>query len=78
VTLNNLCSHLLRLLKNTEKLEGLANAYRQQETGKKSTSEIKLIQLNKITRHYDLESGIGECGIYSGMPLQISYSTSAA
>ncbi|HIK06386.1 MAG TPA: zinc-dependent metalloprotease [Trichormus sp. M33_DOE_039] len=56
--------------KDTEKLEGLFTLYRHKEKNK-IYLEIKPEQLNKnYLATTTLESGIGEKGIYSGMPLQ--------
>lgn len=58
------------VVKNTEKLQGLFTLYRNQEMGK-IYLEIQPEQLNKnYLNTVTLESGIGERGIYSGMPLQ--------
>lgn len=59
-----------QVIKDTEKLDGLYTLYRHKETGK-IYLEIKPVQLNKnYLGTVTLESGIGERGIYSGMPLQ--------
>lgn len=59
-----------QVIKDTEKLDGLYTLYRHKETGK-IYLEIKPTQLNKnYLGTVTLESGIGERGIYSGMPLQ--------
>jgi hypothetical protein len=59
-----------QVIKNTEKLQGLYTLYRHKETGK-IYLEIKPQQLNKnYLGTVTMESGIGERGIYSGMPLQ--------
>jgi hypothetical protein len=59
-----------QVIKDTEKLDGLYTLYRNKETGK-IYLEIKPIQLNKnYLGTVTMESGIGERGIYSGMPLQ--------
>ncbi len=59
-----------QVVKDTEKLNGLYTLYRQRETGKVYL-EIKPTQLNKnYLGTVTMESGIGERGIYSGMPLQ--------
>lgn len=59
-----------QVIKNTEKLQGLYTLYRHKETGK-IYLEIKPNQLNKnYLGTITMESGIGERGIYSGMPLQ--------
>jgi hypothetical protein len=58
------------VVKDTEKQQGLFTLYRNKEKNK-IYLEIKPEQLNKnylVTA--TLESGIGEAGIYSGMPLQ--------
>lgn len=58
------------VIKDTIKLEGLFTLYRNQETGK-IYLEIKPNQLNRnYLNTVTMESGIGERGIYSGMPLQ--------
>ncbi|MBW4561688.1 MAG: zinc-dependent metalloprotease [Mojavia pulchra JT2-VF2] len=58
------------VVKDTEKLQGLFTLYRQKEKNK-IYLEIKPEQLNKnFLATSTLESGIGERGIYSGMPLQ--------
>ncbi|MBD2362586.1 zinc-dependent metalloprotease [Anabaena minutissima FACHB-250] len=58
------------ITKDTEKLDGLFTLYRHQEKNK-IYLEIKPEQLNKnYLATTTLESGIGEKGIYSGMPLQ--------
>ncbi|WP_414545078.1 zinc-dependent metalloprotease [Nostoc sp. CCY0012] len=58
------------VVKDTEKLSGLFNLYRHKENNK-IYLEIKPEQLNKnYLATATLESGIGERGIYSGMPLQ--------
>ncbi|WP_242040536.1 zinc-dependent metalloprotease [Coleofasciculus sp. FACHB-1120] len=57
------------LVKNTEKVEGLFTLYRNKKTGK-IYLEIKPEQLNKnFLGTVTMESGIGERGIYSGVPL---------
>jgi hypothetical protein len=59
-----------RVVKDTDKMEGLFALYRHKETGK-IYLEIKPNQLNKnYLSTMTMESGIGERGIYSGMPLQ--------
>ena len=59
-----------KLVKDTEKLEGLFNLYRNQETGK-IYLEVKPQQLKKnYLASVTMESGIGERGLYSGIPLQ--------
>lgn len=59
-----------QVVKDTEKSDGLYTLYRHKETGK-IYLEIKPQQLNKnYLGTVTLESGIGERGIYSGMPLQ--------
>lgn len=58
------------VIKNTEKLPGLFTLYRNKKTDK-IYLEIKPEQLNKnYLGTITMESGIGERGIYSGMPLQ--------
>lgn len=58
------------VVKDTEKLSGLFNLYRHKDKNK-IYLEIKPEQLNKnYLATATLESGIGERGIYSGMPLQ--------
>ncbi|AFY31072.1 zinc-dependent metalloprotease [Calothrix sp. PCC 7507] len=58
------------VVKDTEKSEGLFTLYRQKEKNK-IYLEIQPDQLNKnYLATSTLESGIGEQGIYSGMPLQ--------
>ena len=58
------------VIKNTKKSEGLFTLYRHAETGK-IYLEIKPEQLNKnYLGTVMIESGIGERGLYSGMPLQ--------
>ncbi|AFZ18072.1 zinc-dependent metalloprotease [Allocoleopsis franciscana] len=59
-----------KLVADTEKLEGLFNLYRNQETAK-IYLEVKPQQLNKnYLATVTMESGIGERGLYSGVPLQ--------
>ncbi|MBV8886507.1 MAG: zinc-dependent metalloprotease [Chroococcidiopsidaceae cyanobacterium CP_BM_RX_35] len=59
-----------QLIKNTEKMEGLFTLYRNQATGK-IFLEIQPNQLNKnYLSTVTMESGIGERGVYSGIPLQ--------
>lgn len=59
-----------KVVKDTQKLEGLFTLYRHKETGK-IYLEVKPEQLNKnYLSTVTMESGIGERGIYSGMPLQ--------
>ena len=59
-----------QVIKNTEKLEGLFTLYRNKKTDK-IYLEVKPEQLNKnYLGTVTIESGIGEGGIYSGMPLQ--------
>ncbi len=59
-----------KVVKDTEKLEGLFTLYRNKEQNK-IYLEIKPTQLSKnYLATATLESGIGEAGIYSGMPLQ--------
>jgi len=58
------------VVKNTEKLEGLFTLYRNKDKGK-IYLEVQPQQLNKnYLGTVTMESGIGERGIYSGMPLQ--------
>ncbi|MBD2292074.1 zinc-dependent metalloprotease [Anabaena sphaerica FACHB-251] len=58
------------VVKDSQKLEGLFTLYRQKETNK-IYLEIKPEQLQKnFLATATLESGIGERGIYSGLPLQ--------
>ncbi|MBD2500290.1 zinc-dependent metalloprotease [Anabaena azotica FACHB-119] len=58
------------VVKDTEKLPGLFTLYRNKEKNK-IYLEIKPEQLNKnYLATATLESGIGEQGIYSGLPLQ--------
>ncbi len=58
------------VVKNTQKLEGLFTIYRHKQKNK-IYLELKPQQLNKnYLATATLESGIGEAGIYSGMPLQ--------
>lgn len=58
------------VIKDTQKLDGLFTLYRNKEKNKVFL-EIKPEQLNKnFLTTATLESGIGEGGIYSGMPLQ--------
>jgi hypothetical protein len=58
------------VVKETEKIGGLFTLYRQKEKNK-IYLEIQPEQLNKnYLATSTLESGIGEQGIYSGMPLQ--------
>jgi hypothetical protein len=57
-------------IKGTDKLEGLFTIYRGEEDSK-IYLELKPEQLNKnYLCTVTLESGIGESGIYSGLPLQ--------
>jgi len=59
-----------QVIKDTEKKEGLFTLYRNQKKNK-IYLEIKPEQLNNnYLATATLESGIGERGIYSGMPLQ--------
>ncbi len=59
-----------QVVKDTEKLEGLFTLYSNKETGK-IYLEIQPTQLNKnYLSTITMESGIGERGIYSGIPLQ--------
>ena len=58
------------VIKNTSSVNGLFTLYRNKETGK-IYLELKPEQLNKnYLSTMTMESGIGERGIYSGMPLQ--------
>ncbi|BAT54382.1 hypothetical protein NOS3756_33510 [Nostoc sp. NIES-3756] len=58
------------VVKDTEKLEGVFTLYRNKEKNK-IYLEVKPEQLNKnFLATATLESGIGEQGIYSGLPLQ--------
>ena len=58
------------MVKNTSIVKGLFPLYRNKETGK-IFLELKPEQLNKnYLSTMTMESGIGERGIYSGMPLQ--------
>ena len=58
------------MVKNTSVVKGLFPLYRNKETGK-IFLELKPEQLNKnYLSTMTMESGIGERGIYSGMPLQ--------
>ncbi|KAF3885129.1 MULTISPECIES: zinc-dependent metalloprotease [Nostocales] len=60
----------LEIVKNAEKIEGLFTLYRHQDSDK-TYLEIKAEQLDKnFLGIVTLESGIGESGIYSGLPLQ--------
>lgn len=59
-----------QVVKDTDKLQGLFTLYRHKETGK-IYLELKPEQLNKnYLSTVTMESGIGERGIYSGVPLQ--------
>ena len=59
-----------KVVKDTEKLVGLFNLYRNNQTGK-IYMEVKPQQLNKnYLATVTMESGIGERGLYSGVPLQ--------
>ncbi len=59
-----------QVVKGTQRLDGLFTLYRNQEKNK-IYLEIKPEQLNKnYLATTTLESGIGQAGIYSGMPLQ--------
>lgn len=59
-----------KVVKDTETLPGLFTLYRDKEKNK-IYLEIKPEQLNKnYLATATLESGIGEAGLYSGMPLQ--------
>lgn len=58
------------VVKNAEKLEGLFTLYRHKDTGK-IYLEIQPQQLNKnFLATVTMESGLGERGIYSGLPLE--------
>ncbi len=58
------------IIKDTQKSAGLFTLYRQKETGK-IYLEIKPEQLNKnYFASITMESGIGERGIYSGLPIK--------
>jgi Met-zincin/Domain of unknown function (DUF5117)/Domain of unknown function (DUF5118) len=58
------------VIKNSSVVKGLFNFYRQKDTGK-IYLEIQPQQLNKnFLSTMTMEAGIGERGIYSGMPLQ--------
>ena len=58
------------IIKNSSAVKGLFTFYRQKDTGK-IYLEIQPQQLNKnFLSTMTMESGIGERGIYSGMPLQ--------
>ncbi|MEB3178819.1 MAG: zinc-dependent metalloprotease [Nostocaceae cyanobacterium] len=58
------------VIKNTQKQEGMFTLYRDKEKGKVYL-EVKPEQINRnFLATMTLESGIGERGIYSGMPLQ--------
>ncbi|KYC36424.1 peptidase M43 [Scytonema hofmannii PCC 7110] len=58
------------IIKNAEKIEGLFTLYRHLESNR-TYLEIKAEQLDKnFLGIVTLESGIGESGIYSGLPLQ--------
>uniref|UniRef100_A0A0C1RJD1 DUF5118 domain-containing protein n=1 Tax=Tolypothrix bouteillei VB521301 TaxID=1479485 RepID=A0A0C1RJD1_9CYAN len=62
-----------KVIKDTEKLEGLFTLYRNKEQNK-IYLEIKPTQLNKnYLATATLESGIGEAGIYSGRGRKRSY-----
>ncbi|MGB3654215.1 MAG: zinc-dependent metalloprotease [Rivularia sp. (in: cyanobacteria)] len=59
-----------QVIKNTQVSKGLFTLYRDKEKNK-IYLEVKPTQLNKnYLATATLESGIGEAGIYSGMPLQ--------
>ncbi|MEM9922432.1 MAG: zinc-dependent metalloprotease [Cyanobacteria bacterium P01_D01_bin.50] len=59
-----------KVIKNTQSLPGLFTLYREKEKNK-IYLEVKPTQLKKnYLATATLESGIGEAGIYSGMPLQ--------
>ena len=58
------------VIKNSSAVKGLFTFYRQKDTGK-IYLELQSQQLNKnFLSTMTLEAGIGERGIYSGMPLQ--------
>jgi hypothetical protein len=58
------------VIKNSSAIQGLFTLYRQKDTGK-IYLEIQPQQLNKnFLSTMTMEAGIGERGIYSGMPLQ--------
>ncbi|PAX60408.1 zinc-dependent metalloprotease [Brunnivagina elsteri] len=61
-----------KLIKDSRKLEGLFNLYQYQDEERGGVfMEIKPEQLNQsYIATATLESGIGESGIYSGLPLQ--------
>lgn len=57
-----------KVIKKTQKLEGLFTLYRNQEAGK-LYAEIRPNQLNEnYLTTITLESGVGESGLYSGLP----------
>ncbi|MEP0869334.1 zinc-dependent metalloprotease [Trichocoleus desertorum AS-A10] len=57
-----------KVIKKTQKISGLFTLYRNKETGK-LYAEIKPGQLNQnFLATMTLESGIGESGLYSGLP----------
>ena len=59
-----------QVIKNTKKMQGLFTLYRDSEAGK-IYLEVRPDQLNKnYLNTVTMESGIGERGVYSGMPLQ--------
>ncbi|MBD0343267.1 MAG: zinc-dependent metalloprotease [Coleofasciculus sp. Co-bin14] len=59
-----------KVVKDSEKLEGLFTLYRNKQTGKVYL-EVTPEQLNKnFLATVTMESGIGERGLYSGLPLQ--------
>lgn len=59
-----------KLVNGTEKLEGMFTLYRDQETGK-ILMEVKPEQLNQnFLCFITLESGIGEAGLISGLPIK--------
>ncbi|WP_017319128.1 zinc-dependent metalloprotease [Mastigocladopsis repens] len=59
-----------KVVKDTQRVQGLFTLYRDKEKNK-IYLEIKPEQINKnYLATATLESGIGEAGIYSGMPLQ--------
>ncbi|NEP70956.1 MAG: DUF5117 domain-containing protein [Okeania sp. SIO2G4] len=58
-----------KLIDGSEKLEGMFTIYRDEETGK-TLMEVKPEQLNKnFLSIITLESGIGEAGLISGLPM---------
>jgi hypothetical protein len=59
-----------QVIKGAEKMEGLFTLYRHKQTGK-IYLEVQPQQLNKnYLASVTMESGIGERGLYSGVPLQ--------